>query len=133
MKVRKANLETDINTSSGRNRQSTLCTPLNDRTPTPRGPFSYCTLPISAIPHLDGTVQASRSHIPTAELTRVNAYTRHTAKMSKKSHSGVRKIRRPESDRTILVAEVKNSVVRILSKSLARAKFGAVFGNDLAG
>lgn len=104
--------------AAGRDGECAFLTPFElgaaaSRVPSPNGTF-----PIPAVPDFDRAVLPGGGHIPPAG-TGVYGHACNRAHVGKQTDGGVREIGRPEGDGAVLVPEVYDGIVGVLTHSLA--------------
>lgn len=123
-------METYIHAASGSDTQSSLLTPVEDGAATSSVPCPHRTFPIPTVPDLHDTILTSSRHIAPGR-TWVDRYARDGPEMRKKADSRMREVRCPEGHGAVLVPEMNNGIVGILTHGMARAEFGAMLDYEL--
>lgn len=123
---RPRNKQAHVDASAGSDRQRALGTPLELGATSSRRPFSHSTLPIPTIPDFDRPICTGRRHIASSS-TRIDAETHDGAEMGEELHCGMREVRSPQRHDAVLVTEMDDGVVSILSHGTASAGFRPVF------
>ena len=125
------NWGTYVHASAGSDAQSTLLTPVENRTSPSCGPRPHRTLPISTVPHLDHAILPRGRHVPSTR-TRVDGDAGYGTEVGEEPNGGMGEVRRPEGDGAVLVPEVDDGVVWVLAHRVACPELRSVFDHELA-